>query len=64
MNGKAKRDVVAVYMESPLYFTMPLRKRLELVNQQIFYNNTREVFLYWVKTGCFDLSLTAGYGAR
>jgi hypothetical protein len=64
MNEKAKRDVVAVYMESPLYFTMPLRKRLELVNQQLFNNNTREVFLYWVKTGYFDLSLTAGHGAR
>jgi hypothetical protein len=51
MNEKAKRDVVAVYMESPLYFTIPLRKRLELVNRQFFYNNTREVFLYWVKTG-------------
>jgi hypothetical protein len=64
MNEKAKRDVVAVYMESPLYFTMPLRKRLELVNQQLLYNNTREVFLCWVKTGCFDLSFTAVHGAR
>jgi hypothetical protein len=64
MNEKAKRDVVAVYMESPLYFTMPLRMRLELVNRQLIYNNTREIFLYWAKTGCFNLSLTAGHGAR
>jgi hypothetical protein len=51
MSEKAKRDIVAVYMESPLYFTIPLRDRLELVNRQLFYNNTREVFLCWVKTG-------------
>jgi len=28
-----KRQVVAVCMESPLYFTIPLRERLELVKQ-------------------------------
>jgi hypothetical protein len=64
MNPKAKKNIIAVYMESPLYFTMPLRKRLELVNRQLFYNNTREVFLYWVKTGFFNPSLKAGHGAR
>jgi hypothetical protein len=29
----AKRQVVAVCMESPLYFTIPLRERLEFVKQ-------------------------------
>jgi hypothetical protein len=28
-----KRQVVAVCMESPLYFTLPVRERLELVKQ-------------------------------
>ncbi len=64
MNENGKWNVVAVYMESPLYFTMPLRKRLELVNRQLFYNNTREDLLYWVKTGCFNPSLRAGHGVR
>jgi hypothetical protein len=64
MNEKAKRDVISLYMESPLYFTMPLRKRLELINRQLFYNNTREDLLYWVKTGCFNPSLQAVHGAR
>ena len=64
MNEKAKRDVISVYMESPLYFTMPLRKRLELVSRQLFQNNTREDLLYWVKIDCFNPSLQAGHGAR
>jgi hypothetical protein len=64
MDEKTKRDLVAVYMESPLYFTMPLHERLGLVNRQLFYNNTREVFSYWVKTGCLNLSFKVGHGAR
>jgi hypothetical protein len=28
-----KRQIVAVCMDSPLYFTLPLRERLELVKQ-------------------------------
>ncbi len=37
---KIKREVVALVMESPLYFTIPLRKRLDFIkffsNQTIF----------------------------
>jgi hypothetical protein len=28
----SRREILAVFMESPLYFTIPLRKRLELLN--------------------------------
>ena len=41
-------------MESPLYFTMPLRKRLELVKQHelgLSSSNLRDVLLNWVKDG-------------
>jgi hypothetical protein len=27
-----KREILGVFMESPFYFTMPLRERLELLN--------------------------------
>jgi hypothetical protein len=53
--------VVAVCMESPLYFTLPLRKRLELlkqVEQQPALCTLRQDFLGWIKTGI--LSLAAG----
>jgi hypothetical protein len=30
--AKNKRKILSVLMESPFYFTMPLRKRLELLN--------------------------------
>jgi hypothetical protein len=30
-NRKIKREIVAVFMESPFYFTIPLQKRLEFV---------------------------------
>ena len=42
--SKIKREIVAVFMESPLYFTIPLRKRLELLNffsQQSVYHRIR-----------------------
>lgn len=48
------RGVVAVYMESPLYFTMPLRKRLQVVKhheQEVSSHNLRNVILIWVKNG-------------
>jgi hypothetical protein len=50
----AKRDIVAVCMESPVYFTMPLRERLELVNRQSSRSNPRNALLAWVKTGFID----------
>ena len=39
---KIKREIVAVLMESPLYFTIPLKKRLEFImffSQQPVYNH-------------------------
>ena len=31
-NARIRREILAVFMESPLYFTIPLRKRLEFLN--------------------------------
>jgi hypothetical protein len=42
---KIKREIVAVFMESPLYFTIPLKKRLEFLmffSQQPVYDNICE----------------------
>jgi hypothetical protein len=39
---KIKREIVAIFMESPLYFTIPLKKRLEFImfssQQPIYYH--------------------------
>jgi hypothetical protein len=38
---KIKREIVAVFMESPLYFSIPLKKRLEFIlffSQHPVYN--------------------------
>jgi hypothetical protein len=38
--AKIKREILGVFMESPLYFTIPLRERLKLLNffsQQSIY---------------------------
>ena len=43
---KIKREIVAVFMESPLYFTIPLKKRLELIiffTQQPAYEKIYEL---------------------
>jgi hypothetical protein len=43
---KIKREIVAVFMESPLYFTIPLKKRLEFImffSQQPVYNHICEL---------------------
>jgi hypothetical protein len=43
---KIKREIVAVFMESPLYFTIPLKKRLEFImffSQQLVYKNICEL---------------------
>jgi hypothetical protein len=53
-----KREIVAACMESQLYYTMPLPKRLQLVKQieeRSFYSNLRAQFLSWVKTGQLNL---------
>jgi hypothetical protein len=39
--SKIKREIVAVFMESPLYFSIPLKKRLEFIrffSQKPVYN--------------------------
>ncbi len=56
-NRVLKREVIETCMDSPLYFTIPLQLRLQLVKQterQLFNPDLRELFLTWVKTGCFD----------
>jgi hypothetical protein len=43
---KIKREIVAVFMESPLYFTIPLQKRLEFImffSQQPIYDHICEI---------------------
>lgn len=43
---KIKREIVAVFMESPLYFTIPLKKRLEFImffSQQSVYDKFCEL---------------------
>jgi len=43
---KIKREIVAVFMESPLYFSIPLKKRLEFImffSQQPVYNHICEL---------------------
>ena len=43
---KIKKEIVAVFMESPLYFTIPLKKRLEFImffSQKPVYNQIIEL---------------------
>jgi hypothetical protein len=50
------REVLAMCMESPLYFTMPLPERLKFlkeVEQKTWGAEVREGLLVWVKTGRF-----------
>jgi L-asparaginase II len=49
-----KKEVVAACMESPFYFAVPLKERLELMRQlqqPSFYSTLRQDFLFWIKTG-------------
>jgi hypothetical protein len=44
--SKIKREIVAVFMESPLYFSIPLKKRLEFIiffSQKPVYNRIFEL---------------------
>jgi hypothetical protein len=53
-----KKDI-EVCMESPLYFTMPLRMRLEHITRSEQFHSPsglREDLLEWVRTGFFDSS--------
>jgi hypothetical protein len=60
MEGRrGRREVVAACMESPLYFTLPLQKRLELMKQvekQPVFSSLRQDFLGWIKTGILSSS--------
>ena len=55
----SKREVIEMCMESPLYFTMPLKTRLEFVKkfERLFpVNGLRADLLGWVRTGHFETS--------
>ena len=50
--SKIKREIVAVFMESPLYFTIPLKKRLEFIiffSQKPVYKNIGELNQHLLK---------------
>ncbi len=51
-----RRQIVAMCMESPLYFSMPVKMRLELVRREGIYptNELRKDILCWLKTGNFE----------
>ena len=54
-----RKEIVMICMDSPLYFTMPVRMRLELVKKGERFcpcNGLREDLLTWVRTGHFDFS--------
>lgn len=54
-----RKKVIEMCMESPLYFTMPLRMRLELIKRRERSHHgsgLREDMLNWVKTGYFTSS--------
>jgi hypothetical protein len=57
-----QKEVIKTCMESPLYFTMSAKKRLEFLKRRkwraCFTNYLREDLLAWVKTG--DLNFTPG----
>jgi len=51
-----RQEVIELCMEGPLYFTMPLKMRLEFVKRREgLYpaSGLREAILSWVKTGHF-----------
>jgi hypothetical protein len=54
-----RKEIVMICMDSPLYFSMPVRMRLELVKKaegSCLRNGLREDLLTWVRTGHFDFS--------
>jgi len=53
-----RKEVVAICMESPLYFSMPIKMRLELVRRKQVYhsNDIRKDIINWLKTGNVDNS--------
>ncbi len=53
-----RREIVAMCMESPLYFSMPVKMRLEFVKREGVYpfKDLRKDIISWLKTGNFDAS--------
>jgi hypothetical protein len=56
--GKAMQDLLRALMESPIYWLMPIRQRLDLI-QRLNYKDFicsqfRQRALSWVKTGCWE----------
>ncbi len=68
MLGDARRkEVVAACMESPLYFTLPLLTRLQLLKQlerQPAFSTLRRDFLDWIKTGVLNGSGAASSSSQ
>ena len=59
-----RKRIVRMSMESPLYFTMSLKTRLEFVKRrEQFYDSDglREKLLGWVQTGQFNSSGSNGF---
>lgn len=51
-----RKEIVSLFIDSPLYFTIPLQKRLELVKQygeNRSYDGLRNYFVNWIETGHF-----------
>jgi hypothetical protein len=58
-NNPGRKAVVAACMESPFYFSVPLKNRLELlkqIEQRSALCSLRQDFLSWIKTGIFIYS--------
>jgi hypothetical protein len=50
------KEAVEVCMESPLYFSMPLKTRLGFLkgrDEAYSSNSLREVLLIWIRTGYY-----------
>jgi hypothetical protein len=51
-----RKEVVEVCIESPLYFSMPLKRRLGFVkgrDETYSSSSLREVLLIWIRTGYY-----------
>ena len=53
-----RQEFIEMCVEGPLYFTMPLKMRLEFVKrrERLYSSNLREALLCWVRTGHFSPS--------
>ncbi len=55
-----RREIVAMCMESPLYFTVPVKMRLELVKREQLYpsKELRKDIISWLKIGNLEMRKT------